>query len=235
MSQPTTAALPSSSELASLIAAAGSHHSAPAAVPALHAMIEACEAARALYRELMTARDDEPSPFQLAHLLFSVNYPYESPPDVTVLHWLIAQSPEARELFERLEAMADDAGLSPLKPGEAYRVIVSHSQLDQLLAADDWQDPDDVLDPTHYLGIHPAEMLAICNTRLARARGPEARQLAAVRAKLVRSALIDRLQSHNPPQLEQLVNWLREIDCVDAAVESLQDLARLLRSREAGT
>lgn len=59
------------------------------------------------------------------HLLHSADYPYEPPPAATALRWLIAQSPEAGERFERLEAMAHGAGLAPLKPGDARRVIVS--------------------------------------------------------------------------------------------------------------
>ncbi len=196
-------------------------------------MIEGCEAARALYRQLMTAREEEPSPYQLFELLHSVDYPCQPLPAATTLRWLIAQVPEAREHFERLDAMAHDAGLSLSRPRQARQVIVSHRQLDQLLAAeDDWQHPDDVLDPVHYLGTYPTEMLAICTARLAQAHGAEAHRLTAVRDKLVRPAQIAHLQPRHPRQLARLSGWLRELDGAEAAVEGLEDLARLLRYLE---
>ncbi len=138
------------------------------------------------------------------------------------------QSDLAREYAARFEQLAVDLGTTLEKD---TRMRMLEHELDRLIEAqDDWQHPDDVLDPTRNRGIYPRKLHSLCCARIERSNGDTRRKLEEVRDKLERPAELERLLSRFDRRFEALQQWLSEVGDPEAAVESLAEMGRLLRS-----
>lgn len=194
-------------------------------------LVEQSETAQSLYAELVERPGAAPSLMELAWFLLAVTSRAEMPEAQETARWLIAQSEPARALHARIEQIAEDVGQAPIKPSGTLWVLEYERQLERLLLATDaGQSLDDLLDPESLLGIECEVLHRLCRARLERCRGEEKRGLEAVCAQLDRPAQLERLLPRPEQRFERLRQWLREIRDVGDAVESLEEVARLLRT-----
>ncbi len=219
---------PTLRDLARLLetASGGEYHSGAAATA--RSLIE--EAAAELYSELVAESGDQPSAMDLARVLCAVTSDWEMPEALDAAHWLIAQSEPARAHLVRLQQLANDTGRTI---GDNYRMTVLNDeyQLDRLVeAADDWQDPSDVLDPTRFQGFRCRALYNLCCARIERSEGDERQHLETVRDKLKRPAELERLLPVFDRRFELLREWLSEVGDPETAADSLEDMRQLLRS-----
>ncbi len=188
------------------------------------------ESAAELYSELVAKSGEEPSPMELARLLCAVTSHWGIPEALDAAHWLVAQSELASAHLGQLEQLAADTGTA-LGNNRWRTVLDREHELDRLLeAADDWQDPSDVLDPTRNRGIYCQRLYNLCCARIERAQGDARRQLEAVRDKLKRPAELERLLRIPHRRFELLQQWLAEVGDPENAADSLEEMGRLLRS-----
>ena len=222
--------MPALEELAGLLQAAGGGEHHPGAGDTARWLIDQSPEASELYAELVAKPGDEPSLMEIARLLSAVTSSSPMPESLETAHWLIAQSLPATACLDRLEQLRADAGTAP-RIWDWTAVLDYERQLNRLLeAADDWQDPGDVLDPTRSRGLNCQVLYNLCRARVERSTGAERRRLAAVLEKLERPAELQRLLPFQTGRFERLKKWLQEVSDLGSAVDSLEEMARLLRS-----
>ncbi len=194
-----------------------------------HWLIE--ESAPELYSELGASSGDEPSAMELARLISAVTSQQPIPEALDAAYWLIAQSELASAHLARLDQLASDTG-EARKKCDLMQILDDEAELDRLLAAnDDWQHPSDVLDPTRNRGINCRVLYSLCCARLERSEGGERRQLETVRHKLERPAELERLLPvFGGRRFDSLQKWLAEVQEPETAVDSLEEMGRVLRS-----
>ncbi len=209
-------------------AAGGGHH--PGAAATARWLIEQTETACELQAELLAKPGEEPSLMELARVLCAIASEKALPEAVDTAHWLVAQSEPARAQLDRLEQLKADAGETRWSWGWT-QLLDCEQQLGRLLeAADDWQDPREVLDPTRERGLDCSTLHRLCRARIERSSGAVRRRLEMVRDKLERSAELERLLPNFPRRFERLRSWLEDVGDLEDAGASLEDMARLLRS-----
>ncbi len=218
---------PTFEDLAYLLEAAAGGKNDARARDALDWLIEDSGTA-ALRAELTAERGEEPSLLEFARLLCSVGGQQGMPESLPTAHWLIAQSEAASALLDRLERVAADAG-TEIKIWNRTSVLDYEQQLQRLLAAaDEWQHPDEVLDPIRWDGIDYPALYRLCSAWVERSQGQARCQLETLQARLKRPAELHRLLPRDR-RFERLEQWLREISDVDDALDSLEEMAELLR------
>ncbi len=99
-----------------------------------------------------------------------------------------------------------------------------------LEAADDWQDPRDVVGPSRDSGVDCRALYNLCRARIERSAGEARRRLEALRDKLERPAEVQRLLPRFNGRFELLRKWLAEVGDPETAAESLEEMGRLLRA-----
>ncbi len=210
------------------VACGGEHH--PKAVDTARWLIEQSPAPRQLRAELTAKPGEEPSMMELARLLCAITSNEPMPEALDAAHWLVAQSEPVAAHLERLKQLADDAG-EPYRGRRWMPLLELEQDLEHLLEAeDDWQHPSDVLDPTHDWGVNCRALYTLCLARIDRVTGASRRSLEAVRDKLERPAKMEGLLPASRHRLERLGEWLAELEDPESAADSLEEMARLLRS-----
>ncbi len=188
------------------------------------------ETAGELYAELVAKSGEEPSPMELARLECAVTGDSAMPEVLDTAYWLVAQSEPAREHLARLDQLEADGGNTTFRHSRTARLEYEH-YLDRLLErTDDWQDPNDAIDPTREEGIDLKLLYNLCRARIGRSRGEERQRLEEVRDKLERPVELERLRPMFNRRFERLRDWLAELDDPESAAESLEEMGRLLRS-----
>lgn len=97
---------------------------------------------------------------------------------------VIGTHPGVAGHVERLRAMAREAGVGAERGDWSQVAFYSHQDLDRLLAAEDWQDPAEVLDPQGEVGVSYRELVCVAE---ARARGSRDPRLGKVHGRLQRA------------------------------------------------
>ncbi len=221
-------ATPSLEDLARLLdtAAGGDDHSGTRET-ALRLILES---AGGLYAELVEKSGDEPSPLEMARLECAVTADSAMPETLEAAHWLAAQSEPVREHLSRLDQLGEDAGTTTYSHSR-MGLLEYEARLDRLLqSTDDWQDPYDALDPTREVGLDCRLLFNLCRARIERSQGEERRRLETVRDKLERSVELEELLPMYRRRFDRLREWLAEAPDPESAAESLEEMARLLKS-----
>lgn len=222
---------PTLKDLARLLATVGCDEFHEEALATARWLVDQSPVARELHAELVAKEGEAPSPLELVRLMCAVASGAKMPETAETARRLIAQMPVATERFAELSRIAEDADKAPVKPGRWMWIEDYDRQLDRLLSApDDWQDPDEVLDPTHDWGYDYEALFRLCRARLARSRGAGKRRLATVCEKLRRSAEVNRQLPDYGRRFDRLREWLSELRHVDDALGSLEEMALLLRT-----
>ena len=220
---------PTLRDIACLLQVAGGGEYLPETAGTARWLIEQSQKPRELYAELTAKPGGEPSLIEFVRLLCAVRSEEPMPEVLDTARWLVSQSEPAAAHLEHLEQIA-------VATGRAYRslwwttLIDLEQDLERLAeAADDWQHPSDVLDPTRDFGVNVRALYSLCQTRIGRSASASQR-LEPVLEKLERVMEMERLLPLSQHRFERLSEWLAELKNPEHAAASLGEMARLLRS-----
>ena len=185
--------------------------------------------AQALLDELHRERDDAPTLMELAKLLCAITSSARAPESQPTVLWLIRQSDAAAKTYACFDHMATDAGMLPTYPTWPTELVRMHQDVDRLLAAENWNDAAEILDPTGNSGPCYETWFNICLARLARGEGDRQR-LESAAEKLKRNMDQERQVPTLDERVHQLKAWMAGFDDVESAAAMLQRMAGALRS-----
>jgi hypothetical protein len=192
---------PNLNDVARLVSGTREGEAVPEAAPLLHWLIEKDPRLDDLWKTAHEIRDGGVTLLEVAALSRELDFEGEgrspSAACATAVKLLRSRG-ETRELWERLEQMGRDAGLAADWPGVGTHILLAHSDVDRLLASDDWATSEECLDPEREVRLDRDLWLAIVEARLSRGEG-DVERLARVREKL--RAEIALLQSEHQPEL----------------------------------